>query len=298
MPTDPHAGDVKQEQMRVPSRGYAICCLERTGSTLLGKALIQTDVAGKPIEYFNPAMQDKPRLRDILGDSNAVDGFNKTLNAGTTANGVFGVKIHWAHFRFLGMLIEGKWDDRERMTMFDLLYAQLPTLMTHSQALEVLRARFPGVNYHEVAYDFLRARVPDLRMIWLRRRNMVARAISHYRARQTGIWYRDAGPSNPEQAEPEHEFDLGTIHTMYRVAAIQEERWGQFFEEHGISPLCVDYDELVTDYPATMRKVLKFLDIENPPAIPQPSSAKQSDDKSLEWEQRYRALVPEESLTP
>src|ERR1039457_5546683 len=49
----------------MPSRGYLICCIERTGSNLLTEALSHTGIAGHPAEYFNPTLQDTPLVRDI-----------------------------------------------------------------------------------------------------------------------------------------------------------------------------------------------------------------------------------------
>ena len=233
-------------------------------------------------------------MRDILGDSSIVDGLHQALMAGTTPNGVFGGKVHWGHFRFLGLLKNGEWSEARRTEMYDLMRSQLPCLLPQAAAFELLNAHFPDLSPHNTAYALLRSQLPDLRVIWLRRRNMVARAISLYRARQTGIWYRSTGNSGANQGEHAPEFDLGEIHTLYCLAAFQEERWRQFFQEHKISPHCVLYEELVADYESTVRGVLNFLEIGNAEvAIPSPASAKQSDGASENWEQLYRKAVSE-----
>jgi LPS sulfotransferase NodH len=287
---------VELEAGKLPSRGYLICCLERTGSTLLAKSLSKTEVAGHPIEYFNPVMQDKPRIREILGDSALVEGLDKILAAGTTPNGVFGAKVHWGHFRFLGMLLQGEWRPPELSAMYDLLRAQLPTLLSPREASELLSAHFPGLKAHEASFALVRSRIPDLRVIWLRRQNMVARAISLYRARRTGVWFRASGNPGAVPSEQPLDFDLGEIHTLYCIAAFQEERWRQFFQEQNISPLCLTYEELVADYEGAIRGALRFLELEDSGlAIPEPASQKQSDGLSEEWERRYRELVPEVS---
>ena len=58
----------------MPSRGYLLCCIERTGSNLLTQALTGTGMAGRPLEYFNPAEQETPWMREILGASPMVEG--------------------------------------------------------------------------------------------------------------------------------------------------------------------------------------------------------------------------------
>ncbi len=75
-----------------------ICATPRSGSTLLCEALQDTGVAGKPDEYFGP--MHVPRWRDQWQVS-AVDYVDQVLEHGSTANGVFGVKImklYWQHF--------------------------------------------------------------------------------------------------------------------------------------------------------------------------------------------------------
>jgi trehalose 2-sulfotransferase len=288
----------------MPSRGYLLCCIERTGSNLLAEALAGTGIAGQPVEYFNPAGQQRPWMRGILGDSTLVDGFSKILAAGTTPNGVFGVKVHWSHFRHLGMSVNGEWDDSQRGLllggllggpMHQLLRSRLPDLLPPAAAYELLRSRFSDLRPEAIAYAFLRSRFPDLRVIWLRRRNMVARAISDFRARKTGAWYL----SNGDRVPSEHvdDFDLAEIHNLYCIGSFQEELLQQFFEEHQIFPHRVIYEELVADYELTVRRVLEFLGLDSEePAISSPTSRKQSDGLSEEWEERYRKLSAESGL--
>lgn len=273
----------------LPTRGYIICCLERTGSTLLAKALSGTDIAGRPIEYFNPVMQDKPRLRDILGDSQIVEGIEKVLKAGTTQNGIFGAKLHWPHLRFLGLCLQRQWSEGQRTKMLDILYGQLPHLLSEPEAVALLDAKFADLSAQRAGLEFLRSYMADLRVIWLRRENMIARAISHYRARKSGVWFRVAKDMAAQQDEPIQEFDLGEIHSLYCLGLYQQKGWQVFFREQGISPHYVVYEELISNYEETVRGVLRFLDLDATGAtIQQPSSARQSDLISEEWELRYR----------
>jgi LPS sulfotransferase NodH len=275
----------------MPSRGYLLCCIERTGSNLLAEALAGTGIAGRPVEYFNPVEQARPWMRDILGDSTMVDGLPKILIAGTTPNGLFGAKLHWGHFRHLGMSISGEWNDAQRVAPHELLRSQVPNLLSRAAACELLRSRFSDLRSNATAYQTLRSRLPKLRFIWLRRQNMVARAISHVRARQTGIWHQTLPKSSSVPNNQVYEFDLMEIHHWYCLGAFQEELWQRFFDEQDISPHYVKYEELVADYESTVRRVLRFLDIDGEQIfIRPPRSLKQSDALSEEWEERYRRL--------
>lgn len=279
----------QSSELRKPSRGYLICGMERTGSTLLVEMLTATRVAGNPIEYFNPDMQHRPRVRKILGDSNMIDGLPKILSAGTTPNGVFGAKIHWNHFRFLAKSLDGEWEEKIRLELLDLLRGQLPRLLRQAEANELLSTKVPDLSLHTRSFEFLRSYVPDLRVLWLRRRNDVARAISHYRALKTGVWYRHTGDSNSNESMPPIEFDLGEIHTRVILAAFQDLHWEKFFHEVGISPHCLFYEEMVEDLQGSLKGVLDFLEIDESGASSQEFiSEKQADETSLEWEERYR----------
>ena len=279
----------------MPSRGYLLCCIERTGSNLVTRALSGTGLAGRPLEYFNPVEQDKPWIREILGDSSLADGLPKILSAATTPNGVFGAKLHWNHLRHLGMSISGQWNEKQRVAPFEALRSQLPELLPLENSLEILRAA--RLRPQTSPYTLLRTWMPDLRVTWMRRRNMVARAISHFRARQTGVWHRSLAEGRAAQGEKAHEFNLAEIHILYCLSFFHEELWQKTFQEHELSPLALVYEELVADYEGTMRSVLKFLDIggEETP-IPPIDSVRQADSVSTEWEERYRRLAAEAGL--
>ena len=285
------------EASRMPSRGYLLCCLERTGSSLLAEALAGTGIAGRPLEYFNPVEQDQPWMRDIYGASGQVDKLVQVLIAGSTANGIFGAKVHWPHLRYLGMQIRGEWSEAKRTKMYELLRSTTPGLIPPEAAASLLRAHFSDLRPQGAAYALLRSHLPDLRFIWLKRRNLVARAISIYRARLTNVWSRRADEPGPAPAEQTPEFDLTEIHNLYCIGAFQDETWQQFFEQHEISPLPVFYEELVARYESTVGRVLEFLQIESAGAVvPNPTLAKQSDALSVEWEDRYRKSIAEADI--
>ena len=282
----------------MPPRGYLLCCIERTGSNLLAQALAGTGVAGRPREYFNPVEPKNPWLRDILGDATLADGLPKILSAGTTPNGWFGAKVHWSHFQHLGMSINGDWDDwRRRVALHEVRRARLAEFRSRATAPEMLRRRSLDLRTMATAYASLRSRIPDLRIIWLKRQNMVARAISHFRAQRTGLWHHPASESSAVPSHRPCNFDFGEIRILYWHGAFQEELWQRFFQKHDIVPHCVIYEEFVADYESTVRGVLKFLNIHvEKMLIPAPATLKQSDALSEEWEERYRKLSAEAEI--
>ncbi len=101
-----------------PTRCYTIWFSQRTGSTLLYKALSSTGVAGKPAEWLNHRKPDATSLKDI----------QEIWNIGTTDNGVFGLKV--SPHRVLN-----EWIDTFRMEF---------QLSEHLSRPKVWEAAFPG----------------------------------------------------------------------------------------------------------------------------------------------------------
>lgn len=83
-----------------PSKVLVIASTARCGSHMLGHALHQTGRFGFPLEYANPVNLGEWRKR--LG----VDDFEHVVRAiqqrRTSANGVFGIKIHYSHIEQFG----------------------------------------------------------------------------------------------------------------------------------------------------------------------------------------------------
>jgi LPS sulfotransferase NodH len=80
----------------VASTGYAICSEPRSGSNFLCQALASTGVLGRPLDYFNgPGLRGKgwpdyPREPELQ--------LQAVLKLGTTANGIYGLKMFSATF--------------------------------------------------------------------------------------------------------------------------------------------------------------------------------------------------------
>jgi trehalose 2-sulfotransferase len=246
-----------------PSLSYLICCAERTGSTLLGDALIATAVAGRPQSYFNRAAHFNPRYVRLLGGAKDDDKYlDKVVAAATTPNGVFAAKVHWEHFiNFVAKV--------------DRSLTAVGRRSVHAR---------------------LQMRFPDLRYIWLTRRNAVARAISHYRAEKTGRWQVDARwITDDTGGEGEPSFDFDAIDAFVHYGEVENARWRRYFAEQAIAPLELTHEELVNDIAGTVRTVLGFLDIPaNNVQLPPPGLRRQADGRSREWEARYRQMCEED----
>ncbi len=271
-----------------PHTSYLICATPRSGSTLLCEALENTGLAGHPKEYFEALRESglprRPKeyfetlgnkaVLDLLGDYSRLDdkygeptfwdgaGYANYLmwvrQAGTTPNGVFGAKMMWGYF--------GDFIDNAR---------QIPA-------------------YREMAVpDILTSNFPNLHYIWVTRLDKVRQAVSLWKAIQTWTWSQD------EQALPAEKrshkglvFNFEAIDHLVQCIEAHETAWRQFFDDAGIRPCIVVYEELAPAYEATALNILRYLHIPIPQELVfgERRMKQQSNALSKEWIQRYTVL--------
>lgn len=261
-----------------PDRSYLVCATPRSGSTLLCKGLERTGCAGHPEEFFEakretgaPArgsdyLWDAPGvdLHALLGDDpqppapdySSLNGtgdyrehLRRTLERGTTGNGVFGAKIMWGH--------------RED---FLPLARTLPELADLPER-ELLEALFPSLTY-----------------IWVRRGDTVRQAVSLWKAIQTQSWR--SGQDSGRARSPV--YDFAALHHLRRMLERNDSAWGRWFEERGLRPLELSYERIARDPAGATAEVLGYIGIDATGG-PEPGAPmeRQSDEISDDWVARY-----------
>jgi trehalose 2-sulfotransferase len=233
---------------------YAIYRTPRTGSNLLGEALLSTGVAGNPKVHFTPrsmailtmrwpGLDDSTRLRSMLQEL-------------CTPNGVFGTQLAWHHH--LG-IIEG-----------------------------LLRS---ASNAALSASDLMADAFPSLRYVWLTRRDKLRQAISHCKALQTGAWVVRKEDLGRPRREPRFDFD--EIQTMIRGTERVESKIAQYFDTHGIQPLRIEYEDLAADVEGVTIRVLQHIGIAPPYRVHLGPRAplRLADAQTEEWVQRFQELA-------
>jgi trehalose 2-sulfotransferase len=243
-----------------PTLSYLICCVPRTGSWLLSETLQSIGIAGRPREYFDPATRHRYlRLWGMPADASFTDFFDRVKTEATTPNGVFGAKIHWYQF-----------EDLQK----HLALARGPVIPERGLLQTVL---------------------PDLRYVFLTRRDKVRHAISYARASETKLWWEIdpfMGPTRCVLAKTPR-FDVARFDRLRHKILDHERRWRQYFRQHGISPLTVEYEDVARDHAGETRRVLDYLQIPVPTdlAIGKPRLRKQSDGLSETWARQYRMFI-------
>ena len=239
----------------MPQSSYLSCATQRSGSTLLGEGLTSTGVAGRPAEYFNFGLGEaspEPPWKDDFRTKPLAEYLAIAFRHGSTANGVFASKLQW-------------WQ----------LTSLAPEL-----------ARLQGGGDVPPAERLARA-FGEPRYIWVTRRDKIRQAVSLFRAKQSHAWH--SLRSRESSATPAFSFHL--IDAALRQIVQEEALWAHFFDEAGITPHTVVYEDLAADYAGTIRGVLRYLDIPFPAdaVIPPTRMRKLADELSEEWVQRYYA---------
>lgn len=240
---------------RHPRRCFLVCATARTGSNLLTDGLHATRRAGRPKQFFLPKFEEE--YGDSLG-LNAGKDFaayvRGVVEKTATSNEVFG-------FKLMGWYLEEFLQRLRGTSAFG---------KSSSSEGELLQNAFPGLRYVQVV-----------------RRNKVRQAISKARATQSGLWKIQSG--NEAVAEPA--FDPDLITRCLEESEQSENDWEQFFQRNALRPFRVEYEDLCRDFAGTILEVLHFLKISLPKnfVVAPPSTVRQTDSLSRQWEERYLA---------
>jgi len=233
-----------------PNLSYTIWFSQRTGSTLLCKALEATGVAGKPGEWLLNVLKDSYTWNDMELQQHL-------WKLGSTANGTFGLKhsFHEPHF---------------------------------SQLLETFR-RFPSCPPHEKNRARIWEHAfPNHRHLFMTRRNKVRLAVSWWKAIKSQEWHRVSGaPARSVDLRDAYSFDA--INHLYCECSMREAGIQEFFSEGNIVPLTLVYEDFIQEYEKIVRMVLEFLELDTIDVnVLPPHYAQTADQLSEEWVQRFR----------
>lgn len=135
--------------------------------------------------------------------------------------------------------------------------------------------------------ELLSAQLGRLSFVHLRRRDVVAQAVSWAKALQTHYWHPGEAVK-PGGQHPHYDEELiGRL-----VAAIEkfEADWTLWFAAHSIVPYQVVYEELAADPLRTAHKVLDYLGLHVPPGRQLViGHRRQADQVNADWAARFRA---------
>jgi LPS sulfotransferase NodH len=271
-------GRVGRAGVVVQEASYLICATPRSGSTLLCDALEGTGIAGRPAEHFEVllgtgrprqprdyfqrsndpevwALLDDPEFQDVLGEY-----------GGRYSDHPARRDPSWQPPDFAGLLREAL---RKGTTENGVL------------GTKIMWAYFR---------DFVR--LARRRFVWIRRRDTTRQAVSLWKALQTQQWRRD---SDEDAGGRGLRFSFAAVNHLKLRIDEHNAAWQGFFEECGVEPLKVVYEDLVEDCEGTVLRLLDGIGVPVPEnfAVEQPRMKRQADNLSEEWVSLYneRAAV-------
>jgi trehalose 2-sulfotransferase len=279
-----------QETTMQPQSSYLVCATPRSGSTLLCEALENTGLAGHPKEYFEAlketGMPRRPKdyfktlnnkeVLEHLGEYSRLDDdvehalfwdaatypgyLARVLEEGTTPNGVFGAKVMWGYLGdFVSNLrLISAYKDMDVPTLFSTVF-------------------------------------PNLQYIWVTRRDKVRQAVSLWKAIQTWTWrqeHHSGSAHGPVYQARELRFYFAAVDHLVQLIMAHEVAWLHYFEEAGIQPFTVVYEEFAANYEETAREILQCLHIPIPQHLVfgQRRMKQQANTLSEEWVREYHEI--------
>lgn len=119
--------------------------------------------------------------------------------------------------------------------------------------------------------------------VHITRADTIAQAISLTIAQQTDAWSSEAVSSH------EPRYDEAAIARNKAAIEAENDAWEQFFEQQGITPITMDYDDLVADPHGQIQPICAALGVDNDHTfdLAQSPKKKQANDVNKEWHARF-----------
>lgn len=240
-----------------PVKSYRIWHLQRSGSTLLCKALESTNIAGKPGEFFN--LNNSDSFLNHYKVQNYLELRAKIWSLGTTPNGVFGIKHSMHTDNYQAKLKE---------------FAQLQGFASKVTDDEKIWADL----------------FPNCKHLHITRRNKVRQAVSWWKAIQDQVWHLEKG-NKRQQKESfyEDKYDFDALSHLFKESSLREAAMQNYFERFNLSPFTIVYEDFIKEYEGTVRRILDYLELGNENVrIGGAFYEKTADEHSEKWVQRFR----------
>jgi LPS sulfotransferase NodH len=124
---------------------------------------------------------------------------------------------------------------------------------------------------------------PGIKVIFLRRSNIVAQAISLWKAELTQSWINEM-----EQKRNPH-YNFGEIRNRYYDLKIHDLMWEKYLQENNIPFLNIIYEDMEKNEKKFFYNIFSFLgEVSKFSQMERPSLIKQANAQTLEWEGRFK----------
>lgn len=133
---------------------------------------------------------------------------------------------------------------------------------------------------------------PHLRVVYLDRRDVIAQAVSLYRAAETGTWHVPRGEQLAAPAGALDQLNLSHMSGWLEKIEAEKRGWRRFFVAEGITPMRLLYEDFSADVRKAIAAISDFLEIPlNREIGPEVGFQKLGDVVSEAWVNRARLHV-------
>lgn len=127
-------------------------------------------------------------------------------------------------------------------------------------------------------------------VVFLRRRDLVAQAVSAVLAAGSGVWH--AHEVLQQDLDPWHQavaYDRAAIERQARAILDEEFHWTRFIERSGVPALRLDYEDVAANVDLGVRQIAERLglDLGSPPTLTAGAVKKQRSRTASEWRERF-----------
>jgi LPS sulfotransferase NodH len=246
-----------------------VCATPRSGSTLLCEMPAATGQAGRPNEHFEVfSHSGLPRQpREYFADADAPEILEHLPPLDPGEPSIEPPAIWWERILAEGLSDNGVWGGK-------LMWGHIEDLLIRARRLDGLR----GAGLEEV----LRALLGEPQLVYVAREDKVSQAVSLWRAVQTRAWRSDGRPASDAAR-----YDFRGIDHLVEQLESQDRAWGEWFAGSGFEPIELSYEGLERDPRACVASILRALGLSDGD-VPHPPTARQRDERSVEWAARYR----------
>ena len=122
-----------------------------------------------------------------------------------------------------------------------------------------------------IAQPNFRRYLAGSRFVWLRRRDVMAQAVSMAIAMRTNLWFRPRGSADtPRPAAAAKggpgSVDIGALFDALGMIRAENDFWQRFFQINGIRPLEVTYEDVLADPGPPVAAICRLMDVDPGPA--------------------------------
>jgi trehalose 2-sulfotransferase len=137
-----------------------------------------------------------------------------------------------------------------------------------------------------------RAIFPRMRVIYLDRKDVIAQAVSMFRAETSGLWHQRAEETDQPIQGLDDKFDLALICEIMANLEREKRDWEQFFATEAITPIRVFYEAFAQDTSQTLQFISKQMRLDLHPEIgAEVGYKKLADALTDEWVSKVRRHV-------